>query len=74
MTNRVYEAFRMSGEAVHENSGAPLIDNSFDFHHKGAAAAKERRCRRGGSDQTVLIIEHRLGKVPVTFPAFAVAA
>ena len=54
--------------------GARLIDNSFDFHHKRAAAAKERRCRRGGSDQTVLIIEHRLGKVPVTFPAFAVAA
>ena len=64
----------MSGEAVHENSGARLIDNSFDFDQKGAATAKERRCRRGGSDQTVLIIEHRLGKVPVTFPAFAVAA
>ena len=64
----------MSGEAVHENSGARLIDNSFDFDQKGAATAKERRCRRGGSDQTVLIIEHRLGKVPVPFPAFAVAA
>ena len=45
----------MSGEAVHENSGARLIDNSFDFHQKGAATAKERRCRRGGSDQIVLI-------------------
>ena len=64
----------MSGEAVQENSVARLIDNSFDFRHKGAATAKERRCRRGGSDQTVLIIEHRLGKVPVQFPAFAVAA
>ena len=65
----------MSGEAVHKNSGARLIDNSFDFDQKGAATAKERRCRRGGSGSNrANSLNTGWVKVPVPFPAFAVAA
>ena len=52
---------RISGEVLHKKSGLGLIDNAFDFHQREAATAKERRCRRGGSGSTVLIIKHWLG-------------
>jgi hypothetical protein len=51
----------MSGEAVHENSGARLIDNSFDFDQKGQRLRKSGGVGEAVRDQTVLIIEHRLG-------------
>ena len=54
---------------------ARLIDNSFDFHQKGAATAKEWRCRRGGSGSNRAdSLNTGWVKVPVTFPALAVAA
>jgi hypothetical protein len=51
----------MSGEALHENSGSVVIDNSFDFHQKGQRLRKSGRVGEAVRDQTVLIIEHWLG-------------
>jgi hypothetical protein len=64
----------MSGEVRHKNQAASLIDNSFGFRRK-----RSQRLRKGEGvgeavrDQTVLIWNTGWVKVPVAFPAFAVA-